>query len=157
MTKVASTQLSGSCLLNNHVLGHRLKSGNTKTSAMFEVLSTPRRIILSGTPIQNDLSEFHAMVLIFFHVYGMILNLRRRNSAIPTYSVSVHTSNAFEDTDAVVADYSTFRKTFEVPILRSRAPDCTAKERAAGDEQTTEVRCCADNAYLPTETMLSTS
>ena len=29
---------------------------------MFGVLKTPRRIILSGTPIQNDLSEFHAMV-----------------------------------------------------------------------------------------------
>jgi DNA repair and recombination protein RAD54B len=29
---------------------------------MFGVLKTPRRIILSGTPIQNDLGEFHAMV-----------------------------------------------------------------------------------------------
>jgi SNF2 family DNA or RNA helicase len=42
--------------------GHRLKSANNKTSKMFEHLRTPRRIILSGTPIQNDLSEFHAMV-----------------------------------------------------------------------------------------------
>ncbi|KAH9994001.1 P-loop containing nucleoside triphosphate hydrolase protein [Russula vinacea] len=41
--------------------GHRLKSANNKTSAMFGVLKTPRRIILSGTPIQNDLGEFHAM------------------------------------------------------------------------------------------------
>ncbi|KAH9998501.1 P-loop containing nucleoside triphosphate hydrolase protein [Russula compacta] len=41
--------------------GHRLKSANNKTSTMFGVLKTPRRIILSGTPIQNDLSEFHAM------------------------------------------------------------------------------------------------
>ena len=28
---------------------------------MFEALRCRRRIILSGTPIQNDLSEFHAM------------------------------------------------------------------------------------------------
>ena len=42
--------------------GHRLKSANNKTSTMFEALRTPRRIILSGTPIQNELSEFHAMV-----------------------------------------------------------------------------------------------
>jgi SNF2-related domain len=42
--------------------GHRLKSANNKTTAMFKALRTPRRIILSGTPIQNDLSEFHAMV-----------------------------------------------------------------------------------------------
>lgn len=41
--------------------GHRLKSANNKTSTMFGVLKTPRRIILSGTPIQNDLGEFHAM------------------------------------------------------------------------------------------------
>ncbi|KAF9653003.1 hypothetical protein BDM02DRAFT_3266009 [Thelephora ganbajun] len=41
--------------------GHRLKSANNKTSRMFDALKTPRRIILSGTPIQNDLGEFHAM------------------------------------------------------------------------------------------------
>lgn len=42
--------------------GHRLKSRDAKTTKMFEQLPTPRRIILSGTPIQNDLSEFYAMV-----------------------------------------------------------------------------------------------
>ena len=42
--------------------GHRLKSRDTKTTKMFQELSTPRRIILSGTPIQNDLSEFYAMI-----------------------------------------------------------------------------------------------
>ncbi|TRM69761.1 SNF2 family N-terminal domain-containing protein [Schizophyllum amplum] len=41
--------------------GHRLKSANNKTTTMFKALKTPRRVILSGTPIQNDLSEFHAM------------------------------------------------------------------------------------------------
>ena len=41
--------------------GHRLKGGRSKTVEMFSALKTPRRIILSGTPIQNDLSEFHAM------------------------------------------------------------------------------------------------
>ncbi|KIM23797.1 hypothetical protein M408DRAFT_332159 [Serendipita vermifera MAFF 305830] len=41
--------------------GHRLKSAGNKTTKMFQSLKTLRRIILSGTPIQNDLSEFHAM------------------------------------------------------------------------------------------------
>ncbi|KAF7315296.1 hypothetical protein MIND_00044100 [Mycena indigotica] len=41
--------------------GHRLKSASSKTTTMFEALKTTRRILLSGTPIQNDLGEFHAM------------------------------------------------------------------------------------------------
>ncbi|WWC86136.1 uncharacterized protein L201_001007 [Kwoniella dendrophila CBS 6074] len=42
--------------------GQRLKSKDNKTTKMFESLSTQRRIILSGTPIQNDLAEYWAMV-----------------------------------------------------------------------------------------------
>lgn len=47
-----------------NAIGHRLKSANNKTSLMFHAFKTPRRIILSGTPIQNDLGEFHAMVCV---------------------------------------------------------------------------------------------
>jgi DNA repair and recombination protein RAD54B len=36
-------------------------------------------------------------------------------------------------------DYSTFRRVYEVPILRSRAPDCTAKEREMGEARTAQV------------------
>ncbi len=42
--------------------GHRLKNNKIKTAQAIAQLSTPRRIILSGTPIQNDLEEFYAMV-----------------------------------------------------------------------------------------------
>jgi superfamily II DNA or RNA helicase len=42
--------------------GHRLKNAEIKTTKAVDTLPTRRRIILSGTPIQNDLSEFHAMV-----------------------------------------------------------------------------------------------
>jgi DNA repair and recombination protein RAD54B len=41
--------------------GHRLKTVKNKSAKAIEALNTPRRIILSGTPIQNDLSEFYAM------------------------------------------------------------------------------------------------
>ena len=47
---------------NLSLSGHRLKSSDSKTTKMFEVLNVPRRIILSGTPVQNNLGEFHAMV-----------------------------------------------------------------------------------------------
>lgn len=42
--------------------GHRLKTLQNKSAKAIETLNTPRRIILSGTPIQNDLTEFYAMV-----------------------------------------------------------------------------------------------
>jgi len=59
--RVGYPQSRGECHLTIFP-GHRLKSANNKTSRMFDALKTPRRIILSGTPIQNDLGEFHAMV-----------------------------------------------------------------------------------------------
>lgn len=64
-------------LLSVAIPGHRLKSANNKTSTMFEALRTPRRIILSGTPIQNDLGEFHAMVRTF--VMFIIFSCARRS------------------------------------------------------------------------------
>ena len=42
--------------------GHRLKTAKNKSAQAIKSLNTPRRIILSGTPIQNDLSEFYVMV-----------------------------------------------------------------------------------------------
>jgi DNA repair and recombination protein RAD54B len=41
---------------------HRLKNIEAKTSKMFDNFSVDRRILLTGTPIQNNLREFHAMV-----------------------------------------------------------------------------------------------
>lgn len=42
--------------------GHRLKTVQNKSAQAIQSLNTPKRIILSGTPIQNDLSEFFCMV-----------------------------------------------------------------------------------------------
>lgn len=41
---------------------HRLKNIEAKTSKMFDNFAVDRRILLTGTPIQNNLREFHAMV-----------------------------------------------------------------------------------------------
>ncbi|KAG2383648.1 hypothetical protein C9374_004319 [Naegleria lovaniensis] len=38
--------------------GHKLKNANIKIFQTLKKLSTPRRIVLSGTPLQNDLNEF---------------------------------------------------------------------------------------------------
>jgi DNA repair and recombination protein RAD54B len=42
--------------------GHRLKTVQNKSAKAIQSLNTTKRIILSGTPIQNDLTEFFAMV-----------------------------------------------------------------------------------------------
>ncbi|RMZ90199.1 hypothetical protein DV736_g2568, partial [Chaetothyriales sp. CBS 134916] len=42
--------------------GHRLKTEKNKSAKAIQSLNTARRIILSGTPIQNDLTEFYCMV-----------------------------------------------------------------------------------------------
>ncbi len=59
---------------------------------MFDALRTPRRIILSGTPIQNDLGEFHAMasISIFKGVLFLIVvhPLHRQIFAILVYWVN---------------------------------------------------------------------
>ena len=42
--------------------GHRLKNSDVKASKILVSLQTKRRIILTGTPLQNDLMEFYEMV-----------------------------------------------------------------------------------------------
>ena len=42
--------------------GHRLKTAQNKSALAIRSLNTAKRVILSGTPIQNDLSEFFMMV-----------------------------------------------------------------------------------------------
>ncbi|KAJ7188473.1 SNF2 family N-terminal domain-containing protein [Mycena filopes] len=96
--------------------GHRLKSANNKTTTMFDALRTTRRIILSGTPIQNDLGEFHAMA--DFCNPGLLDN------------------------------YATFRRVYEVPILNSRAPDSSDKEREVGEARSAQLLTIAKSFVL---------
>lgn len=42
--------------------GHRLKNAEIKTAQAVKMIATKKRVILSGTPIQNDLMEFFAMI-----------------------------------------------------------------------------------------------
>ncbi|KAJ7413284.1 hypothetical protein WISP_92066 [Willisornis vidua] len=42
--------------------GHRLKNSTIKTTTALTSLSCEKRIILTGTPIQNDLQEFYALI-----------------------------------------------------------------------------------------------
>lgn len=42
--------------------GHRLKNGDNQTFSALNSLNATRRVILSGTPIQNDLSEYFSLI-----------------------------------------------------------------------------------------------
>ncbi|XP_077432502.1 DNA repair and recombination protein RAD54B isoform X2 [Vanacampus margaritifer] len=42
--------------------GHRLKNSSIKTSSALSSLSCTRRVILTGTPVQNDLQEFYTII-----------------------------------------------------------------------------------------------
>lgn len=42
--------------------GHRLKNGDSQTFTALNSLKVERRVILSGTPIQNDLSEYFSLL-----------------------------------------------------------------------------------------------
>ncbi|KAL9613256.1 MAG: hypothetical protein Q9167_002216 [Letrouitia subvulpina] len=42
--------------------GHRLKNGESQTFTALNELNVSRRVILSGTPIQNDLSEYFSLL-----------------------------------------------------------------------------------------------
>lgn len=42
--------------------GHRLKNNNIKAAVQLNKIECNRRILLTGTPIQNDLLEFHSLI-----------------------------------------------------------------------------------------------
>ncbi|KJA27752.1 hypothetical protein HYPSUDRAFT_34887 [Hypholoma sublateritium FD-334 SS-4] len=102
--------------------GHRLKSANNKTTTMFKSLNTRRRVILSGTPIQNDLGEFHAM--------------------------------AEFCNPGLLDDYNVFRKVYEIPILKSRAPDASVGEIELGESRTAQLLLVAKSFVLRRDTSL---
>lgn len=87
--------------------GHRLKTAQNKSALAIKSLNTNRRIILSGTPIQNDLSEFFIMV----------------DFVNPN----------------LLGKYSTFKREFENPILKSRQPGATQKDIEKGEGQSEEL------------------
>ncbi|RCN27738.1 hypothetical protein ANCCAN_26526, partial [Ancylostoma caninum] len=42
--------------------GHRLKNINTKLRQALDSLAIPRRMLLTGTPLQNEIEEFYSLL-----------------------------------------------------------------------------------------------
>lgn len=59
--------------------GHRLKNGDSQTFTALNNLNVSRRVILSGTPIQNDLSEYFSLISFANpEILGTRLEFRKR-------------------------------------------------------------------------------
>src|SRR5271169_721313 len=87
--------------------GHRLKSQANKSAKAIKSLQTPRRILLTGTPIQNDLGEFFTMV---DFVNPGLLNT-----------------------------YASFKKVYEMPIVKARQPGVGRKAVELGKGRSEEL------------------
>lgn len=96
--------------------GHRLKTAQNKSALAIKSLSTDRRIILSGTPIQNDLAEFYTMV----------------DFVNPS----------------LLSKYTTFKREFETPILKSQQPGATEKDLEKGEARSEELAKITGNFIL---------
>lgn len=67
--------------------GHRLKNCENLTYTALMGLQTKRRVLLSGTPIQNDLTEYYS--LIHFVNPGMLGTRIVSDSVVKTVGMSV--------------------------------------------------------------------
>lgn len=88
--------------------GHRLKTAGNKSAQAIQTLNTSRRIILSGTPIQNNLTEFFSMV--DFVNPGLL------------------------------GTFKMFTKEFEKPIVKSRQPHASRKDKEKGEAREEELQ-----------------
>ncbi|KLT45271.1 hypothetical protein CC85DRAFT_325788 [Cutaneotrichosporon oleaginosum] len=100
--------------------GHRLKSKDNKTTKMFDRLSCTRRILLTGTPVQNDLGEYWAMA----SARERLLADQKADFACP----------------GVFGNYSAFARQFEKPILKARTPNCSAKDSELGLDRSEQLK-----------------
>ena len=96
--------------------GHRLKNEKIKASTLLGEMDTERRVVLTGTPLQNDLKEFYAL--------ACVVNPNFLGSA------------------------SSFFRTYEDPIVRSKQPDASEEETEEGKMRAEELNALTSNFIL---------
>ncbi|EFX87055.1 RAD54B meiotic recombination protein, partial [Daphnia pulex] len=96
--------------------GHRLKNAGNKTSSLLSQLDTNRKVLLTGTPVQNDLKEFFSL--------ADFVN------------------------PGILGSLSSFRRTYEEPIVALQQPECDEDQRELGES------CASELSHLTSQFVL---
>ena len=105
---------------------HRLKNTEIKTSSAVMSIPTRRRIALTGTPIQNDLGEFFAIVEFV-------------NPGLLSVAHNTHFRQIIQSILGVLGTPTMFRRVYEEPIVASKQPDATKDIRKLGEDRAQEL------------------
>ena len=96
--------------------GHKLKTAQNKAALAIKSFGTDRIIVLTGTPMQNNLSEYHTMV--------DLVN------------------------PGILSKYNTFKREFETPIVKSRQPGASQKDKEKGEARAEELAALTSQFIL---------
>lgn len=131
LRKVAR-ELTGCCDILVCDEGHRLKSsGGNKTIDALEALGCSRRILLTGTPVQNDLDEFYGNRCRRCQIFLRGSVPPCRFLAAITVCLSAAAMLSFVNPD-VLGPLAAFKRVFSGPIEQSRDRGASAAEVATG-------------------------
>ena len=132
MTQVSSSDSSQELTRST---GHRLKNADSQTYQELNSLNAKRRVILSGTPIQNDLTGVCTIRMVLASLYSLILS--SEYFALLSFAIP-----------DVLGSGAEFRKNFENPILRGRDAEASEKDRELSNAKLQELLAIANKFII---------
>lgn len=103
-------------------------------------MSAQRRVLISGTPIQNDLLEYFSLVhFVNAGILGKQFHTPKTAKAHLSYSAVFSDPLLFVFLTWMAGTAQEFKKRFELPILKGRDADASDKDRQAGEEKLKEL------------------
>ena len=137
---------------------HRLKNDEAQTSQALASLACRKRVLLSGTPMQNDLVEFFAMSN-FTNPGGACAASFLLHASSPSSGAGggrrarsrrwrLRDMTSTRPPRAVFGTKDKFTKYYEGPILRGREPDATDKQKKLGKARQKELSDLSDHFII---------